>query len=208
MNLMKQLILSTTLINIGLNAIWLNYSVADESISKSAEKTQQPPTHQASEAPPQPSELTQQSQPKKIVPSNEKQLLGKMPVLEKTIANYVSAWKKQDFKTMHLLENWEGGEKLNEVKYIQSFNANFEIHDWKITKIELVENDEYKVLILISHNLPKHIMELVSDNKTVRSTLVQWWKKQDDKFVHLFNLERERLLRSHVPPEPSSPSAQ
>lgn len=116
--------------------------------------------------------------------------------LKSVVAQYVTAWQKQDFDTMHQqFENWEGGEKLNMIKYIQSFDAKFQLQNWTITKIEPADNNEYKVLVLVSHSLPAKIAALVNRNQTVKSTMVQWWRKQGDKFVHLFHIEQERHMK-------------
>jgi hypothetical protein len=114
--------------------------------------------------------------------------------LKKIVGDYFAAWQKHDYKAMWPLENWEGGEKLDEIKYIQSFDANFKLHSWTPTKVEVNNNNEYKVLVLISHNLPANIAALVGKDRAVNSTVVQWWKKQGDTFVHLYNLERERAM--------------
>jgi hypothetical protein len=146
-----------------------------------------------------------QAAPPTTLPQTE-QLLGKMPKLEAAVAGYMDAWQKQDFKTMRPYESWEDGDELNETKYIQSFDANFQIHAWKITKVEQAENGEYRVLVLISHNPPKQVASLLPPGKTVNSTLIQWWKKQDDGFVHLLHVERKRLLQPKLPqPAPSLP---
>jgi hypothetical protein len=116
--------------------------------------------------------------------------------LKSVVAQYVTAWQKQDFETMHRqFENWEGGEKLNMIKYIQSFDAKFQLQNWTITKIEPADNNEYKVLVLVSHSLPAKIAALVNRNQTVKSTMVQWWRKEGDKFVHLFHIEQERHMK-------------
>jgi len=132
----------------------------------------------------------------------------KHPVLKNTIAGYMNAWLNEDFNTMYDHESWEGGKQLEKNNdYILSFRKDLKIHKWQITKVEPSDNDEYKVLVLISHNPPKRIMQFVKKGTTVNSTLTQWWKKQGDKFVHLLNIERERslsLLRS--PPMKSIPS--
>ncbi|OQW93585.1 MAG: hypothetical protein BWK79_10360 [Beggiatoa sp. IS2] len=144
--------------------------------------------------------------PASATPSQPEQLLGKLPELETTIGKYVEAWQKQDFKTMRGYESWEGGEELNETKYIQSFSGSFQIRTWKITKVEKNENGEYRVLVLISHNPPKEVAGMLPPGKTVNSTLIQWWKKQGDQFVHLLNAERKRLLQPSLPqPTPLLP---
>ncbi|EDN67949.1 secreted protein [Beggiatoa sp. PS] len=124
-----------------------------------------------------------------------------MVLLKETVAKYVIAWRNRDFKAMRLFENWEEGEELDDIKYIQSFNADFAIDEWKITRIAKGENDEYQVLVWITHNVPKDAPTFVPRNKKLRSTLVQWWKKQGGQFVHLFHIENKRLLDS-LPPSP------
>jgi hypothetical protein len=121
------------------------------------------------------------------------QLLGKMPVLESTVGQYVSAWQKDDFKTMLRYENWEGGSELNEIAYIQSFDGGFHISEWKITKVEDLGNDQYKVLVLITHTPPSQVASLIPEGRMVRSTLVQFWKKQGEQFVHQYNVEKQEL---------------
>ncbi|HHB92079.1 MAG TPA: hypothetical protein ENK59_02555 [Thioploca sp.] len=132
----------------------------------------------------------------------------KHPALKNTIAGYMEAWKKQDFDTMYTYESWESGKQLKKGKeYLMSFRKDLQIHTWKITKVEPLDNGEYKVLVLISHNPPKRMMRFIKEGTTVRSTLNQWWKEQDGKFVHMLNFEREKnleLLRS--PPMKNIPS--
>jgi hypothetical protein len=126
-------------------------------------------------------------------------------VLETAIANYMNAWQAQDFKTMRGYESWEGGQELGDVQYIQSFDAHFRLSNWKVIKTANVGNDEYKVWMFMDHNLPKQIAGFLPPGKTVRSTRYQWWKKQGDKFVHLFHIERQRLMELLVPKQ--SPQA-
>jgi hypothetical protein len=128
--------------------------------------------------------------------------------LETIVANYMNAWQKQDFKTMRRYESWEGGAELGEVQYIQAFDAHFKIHNWKITKSEAVSNDEYKVLVLMDHNPPKQVAGfLPPDRESVRSTRIQWWKKQGDKFVHLYHIERQRFMQLFFPTQHLAPAA-
>ena len=72
--------------------------------------------------------------------------------LKSTIDHYLGAWKTQDLKTMRHYESWEGGIELGEIRYIQSFSPEFQIHQWKITKIISLGNDEYKVMILMTQH--------------------------------------------------------
>ncbi|MCK5878044.1 MAG: hypothetical protein KAG43_10440 [Candidatus Marithrix sp.] len=123
----------------------------------------------------------------------------KYPALKNTIADYMNAWQKQDLKTMRGYENWEGGDELNEIGYIKAFNTDLNISKWQITKVEELANNEYKILVLITHNPPAKIAPLVKKGLTVNSTLIQWWKKQDDKFVHLFHVERKRIKEMMSP---------
>jgi len=152
----------------------------------------------------QPAAPQPESAPPPATAPQPEQLLGKMPALESAVGKYMEAWQKQDFNTMRGHESWEGGEELNEVKYIQSFDSNFKIHSWKVTKVEKVENGEYRVLVLISHNPPKQVASMLPPGRTVNSTLIQWWKKQGDNFVHLLHLERKRLLQPSLP-QPAQP---
>ncbi|MFK5969018.1 MAG: hypothetical protein QM487_02705 [Candidatus Marithrix sp.] len=145
----------------------------------------------------------------KILPTKPLQSpVEKHPALKNTIAGYMDAWKKQDFDTMYAYESWESGKQLKKGRdYLMSFRKDLQIHTWKVTKVKPLDNNEYKVLVLISHNPPKRMMKFIKEGTTVNSTLNQWWKEQDGKFVHLLNLERERnldLLRS--PPMESIPS--
>ena len=153
---------------------------------------------------------------KKDVPSERKKVPSEKPspdkaLLKETVSKYMKAQKAQDFKAMRPFENWEGGEVLDDVKYIQSFRRNFQIDQLKITRIKKEKNGEYKVLVWVTHNPPKEFAAYIPQGKTVRSTLVQWWKKQDGKFLHLFHIERERL-HNWIPkfeksnPAPKSPT--
>jgi hypothetical protein len=130
-----------------------------------------------------------------------KKLSPEMNLLKKTVSQYVEAWHNRDFKAMRSFENWEEGEELDEIKYIQSFDADFVIHEWKITRVAKAKNDEYQVLVWITHNVSKDAPTFVPRNKKLRSTLVQWWKKAGDQFVHLFHIENNRLIES-LPPSP------
>ena len=127
-----------------------------------------------------------------------------IPNLETSVDNYMTAWQKQDFITMNQDESWEGGEELNNIQYIQSFESDFRIHNWKVTRMQEIDNDQYKVLILIRHTLPKQIAGFLPPGHTVRSTRLQWWKKQGDKFVHLYHIENQKLIELIVPQQPPS----
>lgn len=166
---------------------------------QSLEKSQQTETSATSQ---ETDTETENQPPRNLVKDlSPKNLAGKMPELEKTVDQYMTAWHKQDLKTLRTFESWEGGEALDEIKYIQSFRSDFKIKDWKITQIQLEEENEYKVLVNIAHNPPPFIAPyLKGKNQTVRSTLIQWWKKQGDQFVHLFHIERQRLIKLHTPP--------
>jgi len=54
------------------------------------------------------------------------------------------------------------------------------------------------VLINVDHAPPPRIAAIVG-NKTIRSTLAQWWKKQGDRFVHLFHIERKNMMLQPKP---------
>ena len=213
-----QFVMTLSGLCLGLSLLF-NYSVAEvdtpaktppvkDSVAEVDTPAKTPPVSEevAPKAAPAPDDKAKSS-PKPVLPKKP-QLLGKMPLLEKTVAEYVTAWQKEDFKAMRPVENWEGGDALGETKYIQNFKADFKIETWKITKIEKAKGkDEYKVLVLISHNMPKHIVALVSKGKnTVNSTLVQWWKKEGDKFVHLFHIERDRIMSPFTSPPADSKS--
>jgi len=124
------------------------------------------------------------------------------PALKSAIDTYVKAWQDQDFKTLRSLENWEGGDEPSELKYLQAFDADFRIFDWKITRLEPQADGQMKVLVWISHNVNKQFAALAPDVKSVNSTLIQWWKKEGEKYVHLFNIERQNLMKMmpQVPP--------
>ena len=120
--------------------------------------------------------------------------------LETTVEAYMTAWKKQDFATMLTYEDWAGGNKLTLVQYIQSFEANYNIQDWKVMRMQDVENNEYKVLILVRHSPPKQVAAFLPEGKMVKSTRYQWWQKQGDKFVHLYHIETKKLIELLIPP--------
>ena len=125
------------------------------------------------------------------------------PALVATVSQYVEAWQKQDFKTMRGFESWAEGPELNEVDYIRKFDADFQMHEWKVTKVDpQKEEGVYRVLVLVSHNLPKQIASLIPNGgeKKVKSTISQLWKKQGDKFIHLFNIERAQTMQFSTPP--------
>lgn len=125
------------------------------------------------------------------------------PALVATVSQYVEAWQKQDFKTMRGFESWAEGPEWNEVDYIRKFDADFHMHEWKVTKVDpQKEEGVYRVLVLVSHNLPKQIASLIpnGNEKKVKSTISQLWKKQGDKFIHLFNIERAQTMQFATPP--------
>jgi hypothetical protein len=126
------------------------------------------------------------------------------PALKSAIDGYVKAWQDQDFKTMRSLESWEGGDEPSEVKYLQAFDADFHIFEWKITRLEPQADGQMKVLVWISHNVNKQFAALAPNVKSVNSTLIQWWKKDGEKYVHLFNIERQNLMQMMPQMPPSA----
>lgn len=128
------------------------------------------------------------------------------PALKTAVDTYVKAWQDQDFKTMRSLESWEGGEEPSELRYLQAFDADFQIYEWKITRLEPQKNGQIKMLVWIKHNVNKQFSALAPDIKSVNSTLIQWWKKEGDKYVHLFNIERQNLMNM-MPALPPAPPA-
>ncbi len=158
------------------------------------------------EATPPPEQTPPQTAPKPAPPKPAPTVS-----IETVINQYFGAWRDHDFKKMKTYENWEGGKELNDVQYIQAFNSRFKVHDWKISQVIPLDNNEYKILISVDHTPPKKIMvSLPPWQKTARSTLYQWWKKQDNTFVHLFHIERERIVKELfpvMPPLPTSPPA-
>jgi len=128
------------------------------------------------------------------------------PELQKEVAAYMSAWVKGNYDEMYPFENWKTGEKLEKTPYIQTFDANFGLESWKITKIERQPEDEYLVLIVITHNPPKQIMAYLPKDKKIQSTLRQYWGQEGDKYSHLFYIEKERLMNPmkllNPPPKP------
>ncbi len=124
--------------------------------------------------------------------------------LQTAIDGYVKAWQAQDFKTLRNMESWEGGEEPSELRYLQAFDADFQIYEWKITRVEPQENGQIKILVWIKHNVNKQFAALAPDVKSVNSTLIQWWKKEGDKYVHLFNIERQNLMNM-MPTLPTTP---
>ncbi|MEZ5671621.1 MAG: hypothetical protein R3E08_04245 [Thiotrichaceae bacterium] len=126
------------------------------------------------------------------------------PALKNAIDTYIKAWQAQDFKTLRSLESWEGGDEVSDLKYLQAFDADFHIYEWKITKLEPQADGQVKVLVLVSHNVNKQFATLAPDIKSVNSTLMQWWKKEGEKYVHLFNIERQNLMNM-MPSLPTTP---
>lgn len=162
---------------------WLNTGFAKEEPSTSLSSTASPSTE--------------------VTIKNETS--NKNAVLEATVGKYMEAWQKQDYKTMRSYESWEGGEELDENNYLKTRDANFKIDTWKITKVFPAEGNQYKVLVLITHNPPKEIAGFVPMGQMVRSTLNLWWTKQGEKFMHLFHIERQKLLQTAPPPGMPSP---
>lgn len=121
---------------------------------------------------------------------------------KQTVEDYLKAWQEGNFKAMYPHEDWKGGVTFAEDKYAQTLDTGFKIHTWEITRVvPLQEPDQYQVLVLITHNPPKQIAAFVAPGMTVRSTLRQWWQKKGDKFVHLFNIERNELAKMGMPPQ-------
>ncbi len=126
--------------------------------------------------------------------------------LKNTVSDYFKSWQNKDFKAMLTYENWEGGSPLDEIGYLKAIDTDFTIHQWQVTQIHpSKDGGEYKVLILVTHNPPKQVAALLPPGKTVRSTLSQWWKQEGDKYVHLFNVERDRLLKPMEQPPAGNP---
>ena len=114
--------------------------------------------------------------------------------LKAAINNYMSLWQKQDIKAIYQLESWEGGQEVDEITYIKDFKSDTKIYEWDVTLIQKDGEDGiYKVLVPIKHSPPKHVQAFVAKNLKLRSTLSQWWKKDGDKYVHLYNIEKQRL---------------
>ncbi len=146
-------------------------------------------------------ETTDKTQSPEATPSKS-QSTDDIATLKSAALNYAQAWHKQDFKTMYGYEDWEGGPTLDEAHYIRKFDIDFKIQDdLVITQVNPLDNGEYNVLVLVSHNVSKRVAAFVPKGKTVKSTLNQIWKKKGNKFVHLFHIERERLM----PTQMSSP---
>lgn len=139
-------------------------------------------------------------------PKQIQQLPEVEPALKSAVEAYIKAWQDQDFKTMRSLESWEGGEEPSELRYLQAFDADFRIYEWKITRLEAQENGQIKMLVWIKHNVNKQFSALAPDVKSVNSTLIQWWKKEGEKYVHLFNIERQNLMNM-MPSLPQTPPA-
>ncbi len=194
--MIKKKTLPIAVISVGLGmSLLFNNSIAHEGAS----------TEEAHPHPP----AVKKDVPSEKVPSEKPS--PDIALLKETVSKYMQAQKIQDFKAMRPFESWEGGKVLDDVKYIQSFRRHFQIDQLKITRMQKQANGEYKVLVWITHNPPKEFSAYIPPGKTVRSTLVQWWKKQDGKFLHLFHIERERL-QNWIPmfeksnPAPKSPA--
>lgn len=121
--------------------------------------------------------------------------------LVKTVQNYMTAWKKQDYSAMQKYESFDQDKKLELHEYIRAFDGNFGIGEWRVTRVfpELGQNEEYRVLVWLTHNPTGRVASFFSKGKKVRSTLTQWWRKQDDKYVHLYHVERRRLMNMKPP---------
>lgn len=130
------------------------------------------------------------------------------PALKTAIETYIKAWQDQDFKMLRSLESWEGGDEPSELRYLQAFDADFQIYEWKITRLEPQENGQIKLLVWIKHNVNKQFAALAPDVKSVNSTLIQWWKKEGEKYVHLFNIERQNLMNMMPSLPPASDKAE
>lgn len=149
-------------------------------------------------------DATTETTPNKTVAQPTEAKADEHTELKDAVGKYMSLWSKRDLKAMYELENWQGGDKLGEIDYVQAFNKDFSIYEWKITKVELEDDGSYKVLVWLTHNPPKHVLTYVKPDVKLRSTFVQWWKQEEGKYVHLFNIERDRLSKM-VPKMDSMP---
>lgn len=131
--------------------------------------------------------------------------------LVEAVTTYNKAWSAEDYEKMLTFENWEGGEELKGFHYLQEFDPRFGMIEPRVTKIEEKENGEYLVLVLVKHNPPAQFLaQMPNKNMKVRSTLRQYWKKQEDgSFQHLFHVEKQRMLdimkRQGLTPTPKQP---
>ena len=116
------------------------------------------------------------------------------PELAKTVSAYMDAWQKEEFDKMQGFESFEGGEDLKGFHYMQTFDAQFGLSEWQLANVQELEDDRYLVLVMIKHNPPAHVRALIPQGQKVRSTLRQYWKKQGDTYVHLFHVEKEKLM--------------
>ncbi len=178
-------------------SLLFNPCVADEATPIPAETMPQPAVQQETVVPEKKSpNKDAETALQEVEPEEPSLNEAEIALLKDTVGEYITARQEEDFKTLRGFESWEGcriGE-LNEVDYIQSFKDKSRFQKWQITKVINEQNNQYKVLILVSSDaLPPRIAAIVG-NKTIKSTLPQWWKKQGDRFVHLFHIERKKLL--------------
>lgn len=201
-------ILTITSLYLGIHLL-LNptLTLAESTTPPPTDKVQQPPSKET--PPAQPSSTNNQTVDKATPAKKPPAPVINNPALEKAVGGYIEAWQKKDYKTMYTYESWEGGETLDDIGYIKALDTNFTIHTWQITKVQPLneQGDEFKVLVLVTHNPPTEIAAMVPAGQTVRSTLNQWWRKQGDKFVHQFNIERKTLLQQTDTMKKSLPSA-
>lgn len=118
------------------------------------------------------------------------------------IDTYMKVWKARDYDKLHQLENWESGAPLDKVDYIGTFNTRFHIMEWRVTQTTALEEEGlFKALVLVTHNPPQEVMQYLPKGKTVNSTLIQWWKKNEKGgFEHLYHVEKKNLAKLLTPP--------
>jgi len=132
--------------------------------------------------------------------------VNKYPAVKAAVSAYMTALEKQDFDGRYNLESWQGGSAPDKIRYLSMIDTDFQVYSWKITKIEEdKKSGHYKVLVLTTHNPPQQVAAFLKGKKEVRSTLRQWWGKEDGKFKHLFFIERQQMQQLLAPPKIPKP---
>ena len=115
--------------------------------------------------------------------------------LQKAVDGYMTAWQKHDYDAMYAFESWEGGDPVDKQGFMQGLSPDFVIQEWKVTKVTEQNNGQLLVLVLTHHTPPKEIQAFIPPEvKFVRTTLRQYWKKEGDKYAHLYHIEKKNLL--------------
>lgn len=130
---------------------------------------------------------------KKVVSPQAADLLNQ--ALLQSVNAYMEAWQKKDYSAMYKMETIDEKTKVDLPIYIGSFDPNFTMDSWKVTKSEKETNGEYRILIIIKHKPPMRLAAMLPKGKLVSSTLIHWWKKDKKNYLHVYDASKMRLFK-------------